>query len=231
MTRKLLIPVLALVAVACADNRSSIEILGRAAPSDETACTFTAGGEFRQGPGTLDVSSRFGGLPGYLAYQLEVYLNNNLTDPTELSPESLSSAKAFRAEAAKVRVNPKDYTDSFAPSPALLPFQGENTIPLDGATIEPGGKSVQLVDAISPALGQQLADALPVGESRRVVLGISIQGRTLDNQFLESAEWFFPIDVCDGCLLTGLTACVAGGTISQGNCFGFGQDSRPSCAP
>jgi len=45
MTRTLLIPALALAVAACADNRSSIEIIGRAAPSDPASCKFAPGGE------------------------------------------------------------------------------------------------------------------------------------------------------------------------------------------
>ncbi len=232
MTRTLLIPALALAVAACADNRSSIEIIGRAAPSDPASCKFAPGGEIQAGPGTLDVSAQLTGLQGYLSYALEVYLNNNLVDPSATNPGTLAASKAFRAATAKVRVNPQEYTDKYAPSPALLAFQGQNVLSLDGSTFDPNSKGVLHVEALSPALGAQIAAALPAGTSQRMVLGITVQGQTLDGASVESAEWYYPVDVCDGCLVAfDVQQCLASGAaVFANNCFAFGEDFRVTCS-
>jgi hypothetical protein len=227
----------ALALAACADNRTSIEITGRAAPDGVPSCKFSSGGDEILGPGTLDVN-----FPSR-TYSTVLYVTNNLADPTTAVPEATTASKAWRATAARVRVNPQDYVDKFGASPALLSFQGENTIPLDGTTTAPaGGQSAQFVDVISSSLGAQLATAAAAaGQTRRVVLGITLQGLTLDGARVDTGEWFFPVDVCTGCLVPGAASGVnfatdppsctdATKTFSAGNCFGVGQDTVPTCA-
>ncbi len=219
------IPVLvALLAVgACADNRSSVEISGRAAPSDDTKCTFdAASGKTLLGSGALDLSL-------LRSYRLIAYVHNNLANPQDTTPEALPSAKAWRATAAKVRVNPKEYVDRFGASPALLAFSGENTIPLDGQTIEPGGVTAQEIDALSSPVGTAIAAALTAGGGgiQRVVLGITLEGITLDDKNLDTSEWYYPIDVCSGCLAA---TCPADTTpASSVACVPLGQDGAVVC--
>jgi hypothetical protein len=214
------------LAAACADNRTSIEITGRAAQSDPKSCTFDPSGKNLLGPGTLDVSF------GNMTYSTVLYVTNNIADPVTSVPEATTASKAWRASAARVRVNPQDYLDRFGASPALLPFQGENTLPLDGQTTPPaGGKTAQLVDVISRSLGAQIGAAqAAAGDTRRVVLGITLEGLTLDGARVDSGEWYFPVDVCNGCLQPASATCAdPAQVLVAGNCFGFGQDTVPSC--
>ena len=230
MNRAIALSVL-LASAACVDNRSSIEIDGRAEPSDPTTCTFAPGGLKASAPGLLDVGSS-----AQPSYSLVVYMINNLSNPATASPPIIgqvptvvASSKAWTANAAKVRINPSSYTSSFAPNPALLAFQGENSVPLDGQTIQPGGgASTQFVEAVSGPLGAELAPLVAPGEVKRIVLGITLQGRTLDGAGLDTAEWYFPVDVCNGCLVAP-TTCPTGQTLTATNCFGPGQDSAPVC--
>lgn len=232
---------LLLAPAACVDNRSSIEIDGRAAPTDLTTCKFAPGGDVLSGAGLLDVGVS---MP---TYDLEVYLKNDLSNPATAStpvigqiPTVISSTKAWTANAAKVRVNPSGYVDTFGPNPSLLQFNGENVTPLDGQTIQPGGgTAVQLVEAISGPLGAQLTSLVAPGDLRRIVLGISLQGRTLDGASLDTSEWYFPLDLCNGCLTcpagqvpssAGCVACPTGQVPTAQSCFGFGQDSAAICA-
>jgi hypothetical protein len=222
MKRNLLVPVLALLLSSCVSSAASeIQITSRAAPSDPKTCKFAAGGESFLGPGVLDVGV------GSLTYGLAVYVTNNLADPHSTIPESLTSTKAWTAVAAKVRVNPADYVDQFGASPPLLTISDENVIPLDGSTTLVGGSSVQFVDAVSRPLGAKIAAALGTGAPRSVVLGITLQGHTADGARLDSGEWFFPVTICSGCLVT--PTCATGTTLVPGSCFGPGQDSGGSC--
>ncbi|HEX7625182.1 MAG TPA: hypothetical protein VF400_16510, partial [Anaeromyxobacteraceae bacterium] len=61
-----------------------------------------------------------------------------------------------------------------------------------------------------------------------VVLGITLEGRTMDGARLDSSEWPFPLAVCSGCLSAAPT-CAAGTTLVTNQCLGFGQIGVPSC--
>lgn len=207
------------------ENTSSVEITGRAAGTVSTTgggCTFDPGGKNLLGAGTLDVTLQN-------TYTTAVYVTNNLADPNATSPDSLTAAKAWRAESVKLRLNPASFTGDNSPSPALLAVSGENVLPLDGQVTAPnGGKTVEYMDVLSDALGQQVAAAADPTAVRRVVFGVTLRGRTLDGAQLDSGEWFFPVDVCVGCLRPAV-ACVTGQDFVASNCFGFGQDTTPVC--
>jgi hypothetical protein len=229
-TKKLLV-LLALGLGACrADNRSSIEILGRAAPSSTTDCTFAPGGQIDGNPAVLDVATTYN---GFLRYRIPLYVNNLLADPTVVNNATVTSAKAWRPDVARVRVNPSSHVNDVNPSPALLAFQAENTIPMQGQVIDVGGKSVQIVDVVSHQLGQAIQALVTPGQVQRMVLGISLQGHTLDGQYLDSGEWYYPVDVCNGCLsctaCTGTTPICAAPAVPASGCGGPGQDQPTVC--
>ena len=217
---------LALVVAACADNRSSVEIDGRAAPSDTTQCTFAAGGKNVLGPGLLDVAQSPIWNP---RYSLVVYVKNDLVDPATLNSGALTSSKAWTANAARIRMNPAGYVGQFNPSPKLAGASPEDVLPLDGQTILPGGSSTQYVDAVGvgSAIVQELQGIVTDPTPQRIVLGITLEGRTSDGATLDTGEWYFPLDVCAGCLAA--PTCAAGEVLKQTNCFGAGQDSAPVC--
>jgi hypothetical protein len=222
-TLRLAASVLALAAFGCtADNRSTIQITGHAAPSGD--CKFTPTGDNLLGPGVLDVS-----YSANLTYGLAVYVKNTAFDPQKAFEGTVTSAKAWAARAAKVRINPKEYVSDFQPSPGLLPFSGENVVGLDGQTIQPGGSAVQGIDALTrPLVQTMIASGGPApGDIRRIVLGITLEGQTLDGERLDSGEWYFPIDVCNGCLP--VPTCTAAQVLTVQSCFGLGQDAAPVC--
>lgn len=238
MKRTLFLSTLLLVA-GCADNRASIEITGRAAPSDTSSCKFAPGGQNIMGPGLLDVASS-----SQPSYSLVVYITNNLANPAVALPAVIgqvptviATSKAWSASAARVRVNPSGYTSAFGPNPAPLAYQGENVVPLDGQAIQPGGgASTQFVEAVTGPLGAQIAGLVPANQTYRVVLGITLQGQTGDGEYLDTGEWYFPLDVCNGCLVSQVPAsCPTGEVLTRSNCFAAApsydsQDSPPTCA-
>ncbi len=229
-TKKLLVLAVLALGACRADNRSSITILGRAAPSSATDCTFAAGGEFQLGAGILDLGANYG---GFLRYRLPLYVNNLMADPTAANDGAVATSKAWRFDGARVRVNPAAYVSDIGPSPALLPFQAENTLPGDGQVIEVGGKSVLLVDVVSHELGQAIQAAATAGQVQRIVLGVTLRGSTADGA-LDTAEWYYPVDVCVGCLActgcTGTTPICAAPAIPLSSCGGPGQDTDTICA-
>jgi hypothetical protein len=230
-TKKTLL-LLALALGACrAQNRSSIEIRGRAPPSSQTECSFTGGGTtFDLRTAILDVGSVYN---GFLRYEIPLYVDNLLSDPTEGSTATTPAAKSWLPEVAKVRVNPSNYIKDLHPSPALLAVEAENTVPIQGQSIPVGGKSVQRVLAVSQQLGQVIQAAAIPGQLSQVVLGISLQGHTADGQFLETGEWYTPVTICVNCLActgcTGTTPICPAGTVDVSSCGGPGQDTGTAC--
>jgi hypothetical protein len=223
MSRQILaIAIAAAAAAGCTDNRSSIEILARAAPDSIPSCKFAAGGEFLGGPGQLFVG---GAVRTYDAF---LYVNNTLEDPTKASSSTVKSAKTWRALAAKVRVNPSDYLSKFPPSPDLLNYSADARLPLDGSGIEPNTNGIQFVSIIPQVIGDGLNGALGGTTSGSVVVGVTLEGQTLDGASLDSGEWYFTLRVCTGagCLIP---LCKAGDVVV--GCFGAQQDPLGCTTP
>ena len=103
-------------------------------------------------------------------------------------------------------------------------------MPLASQPLQPaGGAGTQLVEAVTGPLALQLAENVPdvPTEIRRVVLGITLLGTTADGASLDTTEWFFPLDLCKGCLV--VPTCTAPQVLVQTNCFSFFQDTPPVC--
>jgi hypothetical protein len=246
-TKKALV-LLALLAGACkVEQRSSVIVRGRAMPElNDTGCSFQPDGEFNMSGGILDLADEYAGAIGY---ELPIYVENQLKIP---APPATEDAKNWAASAARVRVNPSDYLDEFRPDPLLLPFSGGNTIPMTTQEVEAeGGRTAVLAKVISHAVGTELrnaallvpemgavdtdgdgvADAAPrgtFGERRTIVLGISLQGHTKDGEFLETNEWYYPVEVCFGCLESP-GGCPVGFVETFRSCHDLGQDVAPFC--
>jgi len=218
MTRRTLLLVLAAAAAACVDNRVTIEVRGHAFPSAFAPCNFVPGGQFQLGPGVLDVSAG-------RTYGAVLYVKNNASNTTEASPGTVASSNAWRALAARVRVNPSDYIADFPPSPAMIPVQVSQRLPLDGQTTLPGAESAQFTDIISAEVGLLIANAaIAAGpQPQRIVVGVKLEGETLSGTKVDSGEWFYAIDICQGCLPT-LADCIAAGGTKLDSCFGPWQD-------
>jgi len=194
MTRRIhLIALAAAVAAGCTDNRSSVSILARAAPDSIPSCKFAAGGTALPGAGQLDLSA---GSPK--TYEAFFYVNSALVDPSKADTSKVASSKAWRALAAKVRINPSDYLSSFPPSPNLLGFSIEGRMPLDGFTLPAEGTGVVNAPLVSFAMGDALDKALGTVLLGQVVVGVTLEGQTLDGASLDTGEYYFPINLCRG---------------------------------
>ena len=191
MKRQYLLAVLAAAALmGCrAENGTDIEITGRAVASDEKTCAFATGGKVRLGNGVYD--PLLGG-----PYILPLYVQNNLTDPKIVSPGTTTQSKGWRPEQVRIRVNPKEYTDLYQPSPALaaIPF-AESVLPVAASSVaEPaGGQAIYIMSIITDGLLVALQGGAGAGGT--IVLGITLQGRTNDGARLDSNEWPFPIEI------------------------------------
>jgi hypothetical protein len=229
MKRQHLLAVLALVAVTgCREgNGSSIEITGNALQGGFDPCAFTSGGALLLGNGFYDPAPVAGGAPvDGGAYILALYIQNNLADPNSIAPGSTTDSKGWRPENVRVRVNPKEYTDLYKPSPALAAISvADLTLPVaPSSTVKPGGGNGVFVMNI---FGDGLTAALQgIGVPGTLVLGITLQGRTNDGARLDSVEWPLAIDVLAPSSLS-LTPTCPTGTTAKDRCVG--QTLIPVC--
>ncbi len=228
MKRQHLLALLALAALnGCgADNRSSIEILGRALPTDIKTCEFSGTpNKVIFGNGTYDVT--LGGTP----YGIALYVQNNLIDPGTIVPGATTQSKDWSVESVRVRWNPTEFTDRYKPSPGLAALSGQAVLPVaTSATIAVAeGTGTIIMSVLSDGM---LADLLGATPGETAVLGITLQGRTNDGARLDSSEWPFPIQVCAGCLNSTVgppAVCPTGTTLQPNSCLGLGQIGADIC--
>lgn len=166
----------------CADNRSSIFVVGALAIPQDT-CEWTNDDNNAYRPtGRLDLAlSKEYWIPILIGNQL-VRRGNAATLRTETSRVSFYEAEV-------------NLTDS-AGTPIA---NGNFVVPASGfadaaAGTDPGFGSVAvtLIDATS-------AQAIPAGTE--VIANVIIRGETLGNIEVETDSWAFPITVCNGCLV------------------------------
>lgn len=228
---KILFATLAIALAACGqDDRSSVWVQGRAAPSSDTECSYRPGGEFQLGIGVLDVGPDYN---GFLRYQLPLYLRNDMEVPVGAGQSA--SGNDFIVENVRVAVNPKDYVSRYHPNPPLLDFTAiggppsRASVPHSGPPVEAGGgESATVIEVIPSDLGFILQQAVAASGPGRIVLGISIEGRTNDGTEISVPDYFYPIDVCAGCLPRAV--CVAPQVEVFPGCGVPGQDVAPICA-
>ncbi|HET9597321.1 MAG TPA: hypothetical protein VFP65_17155 [Anaeromyxobacteraceae bacterium] len=206
------------------DNLGSIEITGRAAPTDPANCTFAAGGIRLLGPVTYDAT--LGGGMGVV-----LYVQNHLVDPSTIDPSLLAAANDWRPENVRLRLNPADYTARYGPSPALPGVTADAFVPVTVQSATPGGGEITQAVSVSASIASALASTAPAGgfpALTRNVVGITLLGRTGDGDPLETAEWYLPVDVCNGCIKGGIAACA--GAAPEIDTCPVGQN-LPSCIP
>ncbi|BDG09023.1 hypothetical protein [Anaeromyxobacter paludicola] len=213
MNAKRILALLCLAAAGCgANDGSSIQVVGRVATptaSANTACTF-ATGTYTSG-GILD-------LQGALTYLLPVEVDNNMADPGTNGTGS-PAALTWTAEKVRTRIVSTGFT------PQLLTVPAESIMPADTTSVKEGTKQVLFVPLVQPALGAQIkAAAGSFSGFKTVEIGYQLLGRTADDGTHDTAEKFYSIEICDGCLLAQPT-CATGKTLTRApSCFDPGQD-------
>ena len=213
MKRSTLLAAAALALAACVDNRTSIEILGRATPSDQKTCTYTPGGQYITGNDTYDVA--LGG-----AYALALYVQNNLLDPHAVNASALTESNTWSVQAVRVRVNPSDYVGNFKPSPALASITGEAVLPMaTSPVVRPAGGqgTIYVSDLLTAGFVTAIQGAAAGGQ---IVLGVTLQGHTNDGARLDSGEFFYALTIESGMKAACAALVCPTGTTATCNCDG-----------
>jgi hypothetical protein len=231
-TTKIIFAAAALTLAACGqDSRSSVWVQGRAASSSDTECAYAPGGEFQLGEGVLDVGPEYS---AFLRYELPLYLRNDMQLPVGAGQSA--SGNDFLVENIRVRVNPSSYTSRYNPNPPLLDFATVGGPPARASVAHSGppvaaggGESATVIEAIPSDLGFVLQQAVAAagGGLHQIVLGISIEGRTNDGTEIEVEEYFYPIQLCQGCLP--VPTCTPPAVVTFVGCGVPGQDVAPVC--
>jgi len=242
LTSAALVAVVSGIAAACSlpHNDESVFIRNAIQPPEVqvgTNCTYTADPTLPQLPsGVLDVSL-------LRSYHAELLVGNQLIAQANAAQGRVESN---RVTITGVEVNVTDATEQH--TIASYSKLGSGFIdPSDGTTPGYGLVSAELVDPTVSAPATSLA--LGSTNTIRVVAHVKAFGKTLGGQSVESSEFVFPIDMCNGCLvifpigsqndqqaqMTGKPNCAAAlGSSSSGGgqvfqpCF-MGQDQNVDC--
>lgn len=182
------------VGPACVDNNQSIFIRQALAPStsrQNNECLYT--GDVTQPAifsGKLDAAIRDD-------YSVILLVGNQMIARADnLEPRSESNKASISGAVVRVTDANGNFISTFtSPSQGFIDQSAGNE-----ATYSPFG--VTALDAPSVFKIRQGLKAHDLPNSKLVIANIKVFGQTLGGVDLESAEFQFPIQVCDGCLLT-----------------------------
>lgn len=210
-------------AMACVHNDGSIYIIGvlqppASAQGGQCSYTATATGPFNSS-GVLDVAFT-------LHYEPAVLIGNQLAargDTNQLRVET----NRFIAQGTIVRL-----TDAAGAEIKSYTVQGAGEAdPSSGGTPGLGIVFPILVDPDTVINLQKSKLSSPSAAPVRLVAYFKVYGQTTGGQSIESAEFAYPIDACNGCLVTVPAAgCqdTSGGTSATAPCV-EGQDQPIDC--
>jgi hypothetical protein len=89
-----------------------------------------------------------------------------------------------------------------------LGANSQRTLRFTGAVFPDGGTTGFAIELLSEAMLEAIANSVTLAEKDRVSLVVEITAfATMDGNEVESERFFFPLDVCDGCLLRVADSC------------------------
>lgn len=180
----------ALVASACAHNDASIIVHGVLAPPQPQngACTFTADPtQPEESSGVLDVALLASYTPEVLVGNQLIARNDNVNLKAETARVTLQGAVVHVDDTAGNEIN------SFTSLSSGFIDPGSSGVPSYGPI------ALTLID---PKTSAAMASSLPSRGTKRVIAHFTVFGQTAGGDDIESDEFQFPIDVCNGCLVS-----------------------------
>lgn len=200
---------------ACAHNDSSLfiqDVIYLIPVAAGQVCSYTADpNQLFQSSGTLDVAFRDQYFAEFLVANQLVAQSNSAQLMTETSTVNIEGAIVRVTDAAGNQL------DSFTSLAAGTVYPSTGTVPgyaAIGATIASRASIKAVVGAKGAGLG--------LGGSTTIVTYSKFFGHTLGGTYVESNEFEYPIEVCEGCLVTfseSLSNC--NGVMLKGpNCLG-----------
>ncbi len=178
------------LASACAHNDASMVVNGVLAPPtpQNGVCSYTADPtQAKISSGTLDVGLLSSYTPELLVANQMISRQNN----TQLAAET----SRIIMQGAVVHVDDTDNNEINSFTSLASGF-------IDPGTSGAPGYGPMAVTIIDPKTAQALQGSLPVLGTKRVIARVTVFGQTAGGTDLESNEFQFPVDVCNGCLVT-----------------------------
>jgi hypothetical protein len=205
----------------CADSESIIfirQVQARLA-SGSSGCTVdnSPSSPFLPG-GTLDIAFRH-------EYKADLLVGNQLV-PRGNSSQLRTETARVAIQGAVVRL--QDASGAVVWGPVTVPGSGFID-PASGSNPSYGVTETILLGA---QFGAALAGQVGTGTVRHFVSVVKVFGRTLGGMAVESGEWQYPIDVCNGCLVAFPTEATDPNVMPTPNCdlaAGTGTSVTPPC--
>ena len=180
----------ALVASACAHNDASIVVHGVLAPPLPLngVCTYTADPtQAEESSGVLDIALLASYTPEVLVGNQLIARSDNVNVKAETARVTLQGAVVHLDDTTGNEIN------SFTSLSSGFIDPGNGGVPSYGPM------SLTLID---PKTSAAMASSLPTRGTKRVIAHFTVFGQTSGGQDIESDEFQFPIDVCNGCLVS-----------------------------
>ncbi len=204
---------------ACAQNTSSLVIRGVLAPSLDTCAVLANPSSTQLSTGTMDLAITE-------QYSASLLLENQVV--------ARGDANKLRTETSAVVLYEADVQIQDVTGATLARSDGssaEYSIPMAGfidqatsGTPGYGYTTVLLVDAATAADLKVATKKDPLD----IVVNVSVRGRTLGGDELQSAPFAFPIHACVGCLVT-CPAKADNPDIPGRDCESTAEDAKPNC--
>ncbi len=185
----------------CQDREVSMTILS-VQPFDEQSCEPVSGDGLFQTSGTIDMSIR----DTYVAF---LSVESNLVDVPESKQFSTTDARlstnAILLRSATIEFSTLDQLSAQIPPKRNIPLSGTVS---EGEQLLLSG--VELLDANTVSqirnsqefISTNQGEAKPVRTSVTLLARIRLSGETQDGREVESNEFLYPIEVCNGCRIT-----------------------------
>ncbi|MCB9617245.1 MAG: hypothetical protein H6722_32845 [Sandaracinus sp.] len=180
-----------LALVGCVDDNVSVFVSGNLAPSiDESTCSYDPTSTALQSQGTLDVA--FAG-----TFELHPAIQSQLQQRGRSGRPEPNGIYITRAEVTLEGLDGLAIDFGGLPNPFSVPMSVY--VPPASSPTSPGSATGTIV-----AIPADYTVSLPVapGTTTTVVASVRLVGKTLGDIDIETGDWVYPIEVCNGCLLT-----------------------------
>lgn len=182
----------------CQDRDFGLAIV-QVQPVDTGNCEVTLDRAQFQSDGVVDLAMR-------TSYQIRPLVENKMLSINEVKAFSANDGRVDTNDivlrSATIEYTTLDVLSAQITSPAVVPISG--TVPVNGEVVigvEVLNAEVmtQLRDADEFLLIDQNGQARPKRSTISIIARVRLEGETLDGKSVESNEFLFPIQICNGC--------------------------------
>lgn len=187
--------------IGCQDREIGLTIR-QVQPFNATECAVSTDPTSALGSGLVDVALRN-------SYGVFLFVENNMFDVNEVKGFDVTDSRVnttrILLRSATIEYSTLDVLSAEPESPRTVPLSG---------TVDNAGNIVLGLEIFDAGTLQQLRSAqeflsvndngqvLPVRSTVSLIARIRVAGETVDGKEVESNEFLFPVDMCNGCSVT-----------------------------